>query len=311
VGGKLPAMYPPPVTVRLSGRVVAVEDAGPGSGFPVLVHSPSGSRHLFPPAVQEAARHGLRLVSYDRPGYGGSTPLPGRVVADCAGDVRAILGELSIPRAAAWGFSGGGPYALATAALVPEVVAAVCLFAPLGPYGAAGLDFLRGMDQSYRQEVGLFFEDRQAAREKFRVEAAEMYERLSTAEGWMQTWGEQAGKDAAHNQATAEYLALLHRDGWTNADEGWWEDWSACLNPWGFDLATIEAPVQLWHGLADTRCPPDHSRWLAERIPRITAHFPEHEDHTNVEENNRGAAYKWLDRAINMPRHLKIDQGRL
>ena len=51
---------------------------------------------------------------------------------------------------------------------------------------------------------------------------------------------------------------------------------------------------QLWHGLADTRCPPDHSRWLAGRIPHITAHFPEHEDHTNVEENNRAAAFAWL-----------------
>src|SRR5437016_5663859 len=121
-----------------------------------------------------------------------------------------------------------------------------------------------------------------------------MYGQLSTADGWMKTWGEQAGKDAAHGHDLAEYLAVLMRDGWTNGDEGWWEDWSVFLSPWGFDIEAIHAPVSLWHGLADTRCPPGHSRWLAEQIPQVTAHFPDHEDHTNVEENNRTAAYTWL-----------------
>jgi pimeloyl-ACP methyl ester carboxylesterase len=294
-------MYPAPVEVHAGGRVLTVEDAGPPDGFPVLVHGGGGCRHLFPAAVQEARRRDLRLISYDRPAYGGSTPMPSRMIADSATDVRAIFAKLGITRAAVWGFSGGGPYALATAALVPEPVAAVCLFAPLGPYGVPGLDFLQGMDESYREEVRIFFADRPAAREKFRVESAEMYQRLSTAEGWLKTWGDRAGQDAAHGQAIAEYLALLLRDGWTHGDDGWWDDWSAFLSPWGFDLAAIKAPVQLWHGLADTRCPPDHSRWLAARIQRITVHFPEHEDHTNIEENNRGAAYTWLQTCLGQP----------
>lgn len=287
-------MYPAPLTVHVDGRVLTVEDAGPKSGFPLLVHSPSGCRHLFPPAVRGAQCRGLRLISYDRPAYGGSTPLPGRVIADCARDFEVILGELSLTRVAVWGFSGGGPYALATAALLPDAVAAVCLFAPLGPYGAPGLDFLQGMEESYREEVRIFFADRDAAREKFCVEAAEMYQVISTPEGWMAIWGDKAGTDAAHDQATAEYLALLYKDGWTRGDDGWWDDWSAFLSPWGFDLAAIKAPVSLWHGLADTRCPPGHSRWLADHIPHITAHFPVDQDHTNIEENNREAAHTWL-----------------
>jgi pimeloyl-ACP methyl ester carboxylesterase len=287
-------MYSSPITVDLGDRKLTVEDAGPDSGFPVLVHSPGGSRHLFPPACQEAARHDLRLISYDRPGYGGSTPVPGRPVADCASDVRAVLGELGIDRAALWGFSGGGPFAVATAALLPEAIVAVCLFAPLAPYGVPGFDSLNRMDQSYRDEARLFFEDRPTARAKFREEAAPMYERLSTAEGWLRAWGAEAGADAAHSAATAEYLALVFRDGWTHGDEGWWEDWSAFLNPWGFAVSAVSAPVMLWHGLADTRCPPDHSRWLVSQIRRVTAHFTTGEDHTNVEENNRTAAFEWL-----------------
>ena len=287
-------MYPAPVVVPVGGREVVIEDAGPESGFPLLVHGGGGSRHLFPPAVRDARRHGFRLISYDRPGYGGSTPWPGRVIADCAGDVAGILGALGIDRLAVWGFSGGGPYALATAALLPDVVAAVCLFAPLGPYGVAGLDWLAGMDLSYREEVRVFFADRAAAREKFRLEAAEMSGRLSTPQGWLRSWGDRAGKDPAHGQAMADYLARCHRDGWANGDSGWWDDWSALLSPWGFDLEAVRAPVSLWHGQADTRCPPGHSRWLAERIPDIIAYFPEDQDHTNIEENNRAAAYAWL-----------------
>jgi pimeloyl-ACP methyl ester carboxylesterase len=126
-------MSPAPRIVRLGRRKLAVEDSGPKAAFPIVIHNGAGSRHLFPPAVREAKRAGFRLVSYDRPGFGGSTPMPGRVVADCAEDVQAILADLGISRAAVWGSSAGGPYALATAALLPQTVAAVCLFAPLGP----------------------------------------------------------------------------------------------------------------------------------------------------------------------------------
>ena len=220
--------------------------------------------------------------------------MPGRTIADCAADVKAIVDDLGISRAAVWGFSGGGPYALATAALLPDRVAAVCVLAPLGPYGASGLDFLHGMDHSYREEVRLFFDDRAAAREKFRSEAADMYARLSRPESWLSLWGEAAGADVAHSQEAAEYLASTFQDGWTHGDEGWWDDWSAFLSPWGFDLETIAAPVSLWHGLADKRCPPSHGRWIAAQIPRISAHFPEGDDHTNIEENNRAAAYSWI-----------------
>jgi pimeloyl-ACP methyl ester carboxylesterase len=291
-------MYPDPLMVGFDGRVLTVEDAGPSGGFPVLVHCGGGSRHLEPAAVREARDHGLRLISYDRPSYGGSTPMPGRAIAGCAPDVQAIVTELGISRFAVWGFSGGGPYALATAALLPDAVEAVCVLASLGPYGVPGLNFLDGMDDSYQDEIRIFFEDRGAARAKFRAEAAEMYGRLSRPEGWLKSWGDRAGTDPAHGMEIAQYLADGFRDGWTRGDEGWWDDWTAFLTPWGFELSAVTAPVSLWHGLADSRCPPAHGRWLAERIPHVVAHFPADDDHTNIEENNRGAAYTWIRRTV-------------
>jgi pimeloyl-ACP methyl ester carboxylesterase len=283
----------PTKIVRLPGRQIAVEDAGPESGFPVLVHH-GGTRHLFPGAVRDAQANGLRLIGYDRPGQGESTVQPGRVVADCAEDVRAILAGLGISRAAVWGSSAGGPYALATAALLPEGVASVCLFASLGPYGQPGLDFAEGMGDGFREEIRVFFEEPDRARADFRAQSAEFAPLASSPAWWMDRWADRAGQDAAHSQEWADYLALVNRDGYAGDGEGWWEDWSASFLPWGFDPATIQAPVALWHGRQDTAAPPAHSRWLAARIPHATAHFPADQDHTNVEEDNRGAAIAWV-----------------
>lgn len=286
-------MCPPPQLVRVAGREVAVEDAGPASGFPVIVHH-GGTRHLFPAAVRDARARGLRLISYDRPGQGMSTPRPGRVVADCAEDVQAILVQLGISRAAVWGSSVGGAYALATAALLPEAIASVCVFAPLGPYGAPGLNFTEGMSDGFREEIRVFLDDPGRARAEFRARSAEFARLSSSPAWWMDRWADRAGKDAAHSQGKADYLALVNRDGYAGGDEGWWEDWSASFLPWGFDPAAIQAAVALWHGLRDTAAPPAHSRWLAAHIPHATAHFPADEDHTNIEENNRSAAIAWV-----------------
>jgi pimeloyl-ACP methyl ester carboxylesterase len=107
------------------GRTLAVEDAGDRDGRPVMVHvGTPNSRHLYGRTVADATARGLRLISYDRPGYGDSTPQPGRTTADCADDARAICQALGIDRLAMWGLSGGGPHVLACAALLPDLVAA-------------------------------------------------------------------------------------------------------------------------------------------------------------------------------------------
>ncbi|HEY1918157.1 MAG TPA: alpha/beta fold hydrolase [Streptosporangiaceae bacterium] len=96
-------------TVRVGSRNLAIEEPEPEAGFPVLVHNGAGSRHVFPPAVAEGRALGFRLIGYDRPGCGGSTAMPGRVIADCAADVQAIVSELGVTKIATWGSSGGGP----------------------------------------------------------------------------------------------------------------------------------------------------------------------------------------------------------
>ena len=132
------------------------------------------SRHLYGPNVRDAAARGLRLISYDRPGYGGSSPQPGRTVADCAGDVRTICAQLGIDRLATWGISGGGPHVLACAALLPDLVTAAASLASAAPYGAEGLDYFAGMGQVNVDDTRLFLTDEAAARAKMDQDREEL-----------------------------------------------------------------------------------------------------------------------------------------
>jgi pimeloyl-ACP methyl ester carboxylesterase len=149
------------------------------------------SRHLFAPVAADAAARGLRLIGYDRPGYGGSTPQPGRTVAGCAADVRAICAELGIARLAMWGISGGGPHLLACAALLPDLVVAAASLASLAPSGAEGLDWFDGMGQDNVDDFKLQQTDKAAARAKLEAER----------EANLAASGEEPGRaaeDAAH-----------------------------------------------------------------------------------------------------------------
>src|SRR5215207_7430744 len=129
-------------------RVVVVQVGSPNAGL------------LYERWVRDANARGLTLITYDRPGYGGSSPQPGRTVADCAADVRTISEALGFERCAVWGLSGGGPHALACGALLNDLVAAVATIGSPAPFHAPGLDYFAGMSDGSREDIELFLSDR-------------------------------------------------------------------------------------------------------------------------------------------------------
>jgi pimeloyl-ACP methyl ester carboxylesterase len=138
------------------GGVLHIYDGGDegcadtaGESLPVLWHHGTPNTGTPPrPLFPEAARLGIRWVSYDRPGYGGSTSRPGRDVSSAAGYATLAADALGIERFAAMGHSGGGPHALACAALLPDRVTGAVVVSGLAPYGAPGLDWFAGMAAS-------------------------------------------------------------------------------------------------------------------------------------------------------------------
>lgn len=280
------------------GSVIRIEEFGEFQGKPILAHPGSpGSRRLFRPDAELAARQfGLRLLSYDRPGYGGRPRREGRRIADAVADVRCIAAALGIERMGIWGFSGGGPYALACAVLLPELVTGAAVFASFAPYGSPDLDFSKGMSPEYAGEVDLFFTNRATAREHWRRDADQLFATACAPEFWMARSGDAAGTDDARSWDVACHLAASVSDSLANGDDGWWDDWAAILTPWGCDLTAARVPVRLWHGARDRAVPVEHGRWLAAHVPGIVAHISESDDHSNVEHNHRAEAYSWLSR---------------
>jgi pimeloyl-ACP methyl ester carboxylesterase len=272
------------------GRTLAVQDAGDPEGRPVMVHvgTPGGRRLYGRRTLADAERRHLRLITYDRPGYGGSTPQPGRSMADCAGDVRAICDVLGIDRLPMWGISGGGPHVLACATLLPDLVPAVASLASPAPYDAEGLDWLAGFSQAALDEVRLTLEDRAGARAYFEEEREKIVAASPAQVAlYMQTFMPAVDLALATDEAVSMQLALAP------GIEGSWDDCVAQLTPWGFDVARISVPVLLLHGAADRAVPFGHGQWLASRIPGVETWFFDDEGHA-VRESHIEDVHAWL-----------------
>jgi pimeloyl-ACP methyl ester carboxylesterase len=276
------------------GRTLAVREGGAVGGIPVLVHHGTpGSGLLYAPHVLDAEAKGIHLIAYDRPGYGGSTRHEGRTVADCAADVAAICDALGVGRFCTWGFSGGGPHALATAALLPDRCAAAAALAPVAPWGAEGLDFFEGMGEQNVEEWGLSVRDPDASwaslereREARRDMAPEQL-----AEAWATLL---SPVDAAALTGTlAAYFLDTIQTGIGTQVAGWFDDDVAFSEPWGFDLAAIRVPVLHLQGRHDRMVPLGHGVWLSRHIAGVESRLDE-DGHLTLFERRVAEVHAWL-----------------
>ncbi len=277
------------------GRQLCVEEAGDLSGPVSLVHwGTPNSRHHYGPIASKAAADGIRLVSYDRPGFGKSSPQPGRTVASCVADVQAVADALGVQRLVVWGISGGGPHALACAALLPDRVAAVATLASPAPFAAPGLDYFAGMGTGNAEDIRLLMEDPGSARAKWKRDREELLASTASqlAES-LETMLSPVDRDVL-TSGFADWMMAGFRDGLAPGDQGWWDDSVALRSPWGFDMASISVPVQVWHGRQDKFVPFQHGQWLARHVPGAHPQVSDHEGHLTLLENRIPEIHRWL-----------------
>jgi pimeloyl-ACP methyl ester carboxylesterase len=281
--------------VTPDGRTLTVREGGDPAGFPVLfISGTPGSSTLSKHHARDAAERGLRLFSYDRPGYGASMRQKGRAVADCASDIDAVCDALGVERLAVWGISGGGPHALAAAALLPERVVAAASLASVAPYDAEGLDFFAGMGEQNVEEFGVIFEGEEAHRASMERQRGELL--AAKPEDVVGMWQTLLGP-ADREVATGEFAAALldhMRAGIDSCGDGWLDDDLAFVSPWGFDVASIRIPVLLWHGEQDRFVPFAHGVWLAGRIPGVDARLSAEDGHLTLFERRVPEVHAWL-----------------
>ena len=253
------------------GRQLATKSYGDPDGKPVfLLHGTPGSRLGPRPRGAVLHRLGIQLITFDRPGYGKSDRHNGRRVADAAADVLTIADAFGLDKFAVVGRSGGGPHALACAALMPDRLTRAAVLVGLAPQGAVGLDWYDGMTQFNVSEYMAAANGYQslAARTEATAEAV----RVNPASLLASLHPEMPDSDrrvVADPGIRAQLLETYTEALRTSAD-GWIDDVLAFKMPWGFDPATISVPVLLWHGAVDNFSPVSHAMWLAQRITSAT-----------------------------------------
>jgi len=268
------------------GRTLHVYDTGGDGRLAVFWHHGTPNIGAPPePLFGEADRLGVRWVSYDRPGYGGSSPRPRRDVASAAGYVSAVADALGIDRFAVMGHSGGGPHALACGALVPERVLGVVAGSSLAPFGADGLDYFAGMAQSNAAELRAASQGRPS-----------LENHLETAE-----FDPESFTPADHAALSGEWSWLLDVVGpaLEAGPGGMIDDELAYVTLWGFEPAHVIPPVLLLHGGMDRVAPASHSEWLAGRCPSSELWLRPNDGHISVL-SSAAAALGWLREQVDV-----------
>ena len=251
------------------GRRLTFAEWGDLGGAPVFaLHGTPGCRLSRHPSEELIRSTGTRLITYDRPGYGGSDRHRGRKVADAASDVAALADWLGIERFGVFGGSGGAPHALAVAALLGDRVIRAASVAGLAPFDALGDDYFTGMDPRNVTEIGwaLEGEQRLAAeygraeqdRQRMAADPVSLLEEFNLSESDKRV--------LAHpDWAPVRREAALEQT--RNGVWGWVDDSLAFIWRWGFDPATITVPTQIWYGTQDVLTPPLHGEWMARTVP--------------------------------------------
>jgi pimeloyl-ACP methyl ester carboxylesterase len=265
------------------GRTLHVYDAiGKGTAPDLAVFWHHGTPNLGAPPeplLPAAAERAIRLVSYDRPGYGASTRYPGRTVSSAAADVSAIADALSLGRFAVIGHSGGGMHALACGALLAEQVQAVACISGLAPVDAQGLDWFAGMASSAAAELRAAVEGR-AVLENY-LASSEFHPEMFTP------------ADLAALEGTWSWLWNIAGQALEGGTDGMVDDDLAYVTPWGFDPAQVAAPVLFLHGGEDRIAPRSHGEWLARRCRSAELRISSEDGHVSVLES-AVTALNWL-----------------
>jgi pimeloyl-ACP methyl ester carboxylesterase len=275
------------------GRTLAFFERGASDGMPVLVcHGTPGSRLTRHPDPTLYERHGVRMVAYDRPGYGRSDPHPGRSISDAAADIAAIADELGFERFVVVGGSGGAPHALACGALLGDRIVRVGALVTPAPSDSPDFDFFTDLAEINVKEFGAAVEGREAIEahlqpyvDELRRDPQAVVEEISS---------ELPDRDRAilARKDVREVLIDSFVEAVRQGTRGWADDDLAFAKPWGFELEQVEVETRLWQGELDVLAPRSHGEYVASRLPNARFEVLEGAGHFLDEE--WGIVLDWL-----------------
>jgi len=264
-------------TLKLKdGRQLAFEQYGYENGIPVIhQHGFGDSRLARHPDNKLTIDAGIRLITVDRPGYGESSPKPGRSFLDWVFDIEQLADQLKIDKFGVMSHSGGSPYALAIAYKLKERVSKVVLASPLGPLNVPGASRLMHKSFSFLLKMGWL---KPMVRIAGNSEAKRANSDIAKyAENWL-TGAPEQDKILFANQALRKMFEDGMKEAFKQGATGWVDDVFAG-NDWGFTPEEIQIPVNIFHGSEDELLFAEMGRRLAQRLPHADFQLYEGEGH--------------------------------
>jgi len=276
----------------IEGRTITYREYGDPEGAPVLFHHGTPGSRILPAAFHEAAREAsVRLLAPDRPGQGRSDPAPDADALDWADDAVAVADDAGVDRFGAFGFSGGGRFALACASEHPDRVSRVATVAADGPPGAP----TDGVGLQNRLLDVLARRAPPALRLLFAVQAWTV-ERTDPEDALALLTDVDAAELDRRLDAPpiADLVALDLREAFRQGHGSVSREFRASAREWPFDLADVEVPVWLRHGADDHNVSPATAEFLAARLPDAEAVVLQDEDHLSALLACHDSALSWL-----------------
>jgi pimeloyl-ACP methyl ester carboxylesterase len=260
------------------GRLLEALVSGPPDGTVLVLHTGTPIGLVALPAGLDPAPMGIRTVLYARPGYGRSTPQPGRTVADTASDTAAVLDAVGADRFLNLGWSGGGPHALACDALLADRCLATAIIAGIAPCAEAEVSSqVRAWYEADEDNKLAFAGDI----EGFRRAVDAFVSQLAEVKAENVGADTESAADRQFAEEYGEWVASLLRAGGISGSHGAADDCLASLRDWGFPLAAI-SPVVIWQGTEDENVPPYHAEWLRDHLPQAELRILESEGHNSI-----------------------------
>ena len=277
-------------TLTLSdGRTLAFAEYGPSSGTQVFFLHGYPSSRLEPFGLEpQAEKRNLRLIAPDRPGYGLSSPQPGRTIPNYNSDLKALVEHLQVDSFGVLGHSGGGPYAIGSAlAFPPTRLKSIGVMSGGPPWESSpGVRIpleSRTPDMSLSRRVlsrlsvsapgptallmdGLVGALRAASRTRFVT---------SRVDAWLE--GDKAlqaeDPDAEDKLSTTEKRDKVIRvvfEGFAQGSSAAVVEARLLSHYWDFDFEDITHHIRIWHGANDSNAPIKMMRYMAGRLPKCT-----------------------------------------
>ena len=263
------------------GRTLAAAEVGDPDGTPLIYsHGFPGSRLGVQLGEVEAKRHSIRLIAFDRPGWGESDPLRGRRLSDWPRDIATAADGLGCARFNLVGVSGGAPFALACAAALPDRIDSTVIICGLGPVEAMH----KGDGMMWHNRIGLKLASRARwlVRPLMRVTGPLLKRFCGIVIDNLARHSGPADRAVLTDPAIRDILGREFREAFRQGGAGAASDGLIYGADWGLDLAAIKSPVYLWHGEDDRIVPPAMAKWVAKRIPGVHASYLPGEGHFSV-----------------------------